>query len=247
MSTPEPAAPPPKSNAKKWLLGCLGALLLLVLLGIAVLVLGVYAAKKQIDAMAPDAKRLYEDAQRAADAMKSAEKVAPTTSEAAEARMRLMRAAATVASTTDPQPDPCGPDPERSNLSVDAQWMAALVDGLPTQAIGTPWFRHQVFASAASMALDANDSEDDRMQAQIALDRALIEAGSVAVIHTTRLVEPRLREGGKVEGGEFEGFVQLVGYPDGETMCISPFTASGTDQGDFEARFWTAEEAALGK
>jgi hypothetical protein len=85
------------------------------------------------------------------------------------------------------------------------------------------------------------------MQAQIALDRALIEAGSVAVIHTTRLVEPRLREGGKVEGGEFEGFVQLVGYPDGETMCISPFTASGTDQGDFEARFWTAEEAALGK
>ena len=250
MSTPDPVAPspPPKSNAKKWLLGCLGALLLLVLLGIAVLILGIYAAKRQVDSMASDARSIYADAQRAADALKSAEKVAPTLSQAAEARMRLMRAAATVASAAaDLKQTACPVDPSRANLSVDAPWMAGLVNGLPSTQTGTPWFRHQVFATAAAVGLDAKSSEDAQMQALIALDHALGDASSISVIHTSRLVEPRLHEGGKADGGEFDGFVQVVGYPDGETICIAPFTASGTDQGDFEQRFWAAEEAAINK
>jgi len=245
MSATEPVPPPPKSNAKKWLLGCLGALLLLVLLGLAVLLLGVYAAKKQIDSMATDARHLYEDAQRASDALKPSEPVPRTVSQAAEARMRLMRAASAAAAGTEEQPEACPTDPARPNISVDAQWMAELVDGLPAQPIGTPWFRHQVFATAAEAG--GKGSEDDQVQALIALDHVLGNLSFISVIHTKRLVEPRLQKDGKIEGGEFEGFVQVVGYPDGETLCTAPFTASGTDQGDFEARFWAAEEAALGK
>ena len=231
MSTPDPVAPPPKNNTKKWLVGCLVALLLLVLIGIAVLVLGVYAAKKQVDAMAGDASRVYEDAQRAARALESAQQVAPGIAQGAEARMRLTRVAAAVMAADLAQAGGCPPDPSRAALPVDAQWMRELASGLPAASVGTPWIRHAVFASA--------DSE-------VALDRALREAGSIAVIHTTSLVEPVQAEGGGPQDGEFEGFVQLVGYPDGETICIAPFAASGSGD-DFQARFRAAEEAAVGK
>lgn len=243
MATPDPVAPPPPplpapppSSAKKWLLGCLVALLLLVLLGIAVLLLGVYAAKKQIDAIAPDAKRVYEDAQRAASALQSGAQVAPTLSQSAEARMRLMRVAGAVDAGADPHVEPCPSDPARANLTVDAPWMAELATGLPTQPLGTPWLRDPVFATAAAVPLGGHSSEDAQVQALISLDRALGDAGAISVIHTTRL-----------EGNRFEGFVQVIGYPDGGTICVAPIEASGTDQGDLEQRFRAAEEAAVGK
>jgi hypothetical protein len=247
MSSTDPVPPPkPEGNsAKKWLLGCLVALLLLVALGVAVLMLGLYVVKKQVDSVAPEAKQVYEDARRAAKAFESAPAAANEVMQIADARMRLGRAASSViAAASNLQPEPCPADPERANISVDAQWFSELAGGdLPTEEIGTPWFRHEVFETAAAAA---HGSDEDRHQGELELDRALGEASSIAVIHTTRLVEPRLLEGGKVEGGAFEGFVQVLGYPDGETICIAPFRAS-TDHDDFQQRFWAAEGAAIGK
>jgi len=247
MSTTDPVPPPkPEGNsAKKWLIGCLVALLLLVALGVAVLLLGIYAVKKQVDAVSPDVQSVVDDARRAAKALESPPAVAPEVAQFAEARMRLGRAATSVVSAAaNLQPQPCPADPARANLSVDAQWFGELANGdLPTEEFGTPWFRHEVFETAAAAA---HGSDEDRQQGLIELDRALNEASSVAVIHTTRLVEPRLLDGGKVEGGHFEGFVQVVGYPDGETICIAPFEAT-TDHDDFQQRFWAAEGAAIGK
>jgi hypothetical protein len=247
MSTIDPVPPrkPENNNAKKWLIGCLVALLLLVALGVAVLMLGIYAVKKQVDAVAPDAQRVIEDARRAAKALESAPAVAPEVTQFAEARMRIGRAASSVvAAAANLHAQPCPADPARANLSVDAQWFGELANGdLPTEEVGTPWFRHAVFETAAAAA---HGSDEDRQQGLVELDRALGEASSISVIHTTRLVEPRLLDGGKVEGGLFEGFVQVVGYPDGETICIAPFQAS-TDHDDFQQRFWVAEGAAIGK
>jgi hypothetical protein len=247
MSTTDPVPPqkPEGNSAKKWLIGCLVALLLLVALGVAVLMLGIYAVKKQVDAVAPDAQKVLEDARRAAKALESAPAVAPEVTQVAEARMRLGRAASSVLSAAAGlKPEPCPADPARANLSVDAQWFGELANGdLPTEEVGTPWFRHEVFETAAAAA---HGSDEDRHQGLIELDRALGQASSVSVIHTTRLVEPRLLDGDKVEGGAFEGFVQVVGYPDGETICIAPFQAT-TDHDDFQQRFWAAEGAAIGK
>lgn len=243
---PQPSPPPPQpanNNAKKWLVGCLVVLLLLVLGGVAVLVLGVYAAKKQVDSMSSDARNVYEDAQRAARALESARQMAPALMQAAEARMRLSRAASAAYKAESLQAEACPADAARSAQSVDAEFMRALVGGLPTEPMGTPWFRDGAFATAAANApaLDATGATDAQGPALVALDRALAEAGSIAVIHTTRLDEPT-----GAAPGRFEGSVQLLGYPDGETLCFAPFEASGSAT-EFQQRFRAAEEAALGK
>ena len=243
MSTTDPIAPPPKNNAKKWLVGCLVVLLLLVIGGLAVLVLGVYAAKKQVDSMAGDARNLYEDASRAAKALESAPRLAPELMQAAEARMRLSRAASAAYKAQSLQPEACSDEPPRAAPPVDAEFLQALVGGLPTEAMGTPWFRHEVFATAAAAAvpLDTSGLKDTQAPALIALDRALGEAGSIAIIHTTKLEEPT-----DTTEGRFEGSVQLIGYPDGETICSAPFEASGP-AAEFQQKFRAAQEAALGK
>jgi hypothetical protein len=41
--------------------------------------------------------------------------------------------------------------------------------------------------------------------------------------------------------------VQLLGYPDGETVCRVSFHAEGASAAEFQSNFWAAEEAALGK
>jgi hypothetical protein len=116
---------------------------------------------------------------------------------------------------------------------VDAPWFAGLVDGIPDAATGTPWMRDPAIIAAASDA--------DSLKALDALDRELASATAIAVIHATEFSEP---SGGK---GSFEGFVQLVGYPDGETACTVGFHAEGATGSDFQSAFWSAEGAALGK
>jgi hypothetical protein len=251
MSTPDPAAPPPPPNsAKKWLIGCLLALLALVLLGVAVLMLGIFAVKRQVDAIAPDAKRVMADAQRAADALKSAEPVAQQIAQEAQARMRLGRAAsAVVAMPVAPAAsEPCPAQFARSALTVDEPWFAFLVNGLPQSDSGTPWLRDPSLAAAADNA--------NQGQALVALDRVLNDANAVAVVHATRVQEPVLAADGKVEPGQFEGFVQLVGFPDGETMCTAAIHATNSQgaggtqeqlEDDFHTQVLAAEEAALGK
>jgi len=238
MSTPDPAAPPPPNNtAKKWLLGCLGALLLLVILGVAVLMLGVYAVKRQVDAMTPDARKVIEDVHKAATALESPPGVEPALVQAAEARMRLGRAALPVAMLDKVEARACPPNAPSLAPTVDAEWFRELANGgLPKEAIGTPWFRHALFATAADASLLPDASEDKQAEAVIALDRGLGENGALAVIHTTRLVE--------AAESEFDGFVQLIGYPDGETICIAPFSARGNGE-EFRERFRDAEVAAL--
>jgi len=238
MSTPDPVAAPPQNNSsKKWLLGCLGALLLLVLLGLAVLLLGIYFVKQRVDSLAPEARQVVEDVHKAASALQSAPVVAPALVQAAEARMRLSRAALPVAMLDKVEARACPPDSSSLAPTVDAEWFRELANGgLPKEPIGTPWFRHALFATAAAAALVPDASEDSDAQAVIALDRGLGESGALAVIHTTRLLE--------AGDGEFDGFVQLIGYPDGETICIAPFAARGSGE-DFRERFRAAEEAAL--
>jgi hypothetical protein len=240
MSTPDPVPPPPPNNAKKWLIGCLVAVLLLAALGVAVLMLGIYAAKKQVDSMSADASKVVEDARRAAKALESSSQVAPALAQAAEANMRLTRAANTVDESLDPQAEPCMPDTSRNSVAVDGPWLAELANGLPSAAVGTPWFREKPFADAAAVGLDANATEEQKAQALVALDRALGEAGAVAVVHAQRMEENE-------NGGQFEGFIQLIGYPDGATMCTAPFAASGTNAEEFHSHFWTAKGAVLGK
>ena len=236
MSTPDPVVPPPKNSAKKWLLGCLAALVLLVLLGMAVLLLGVYAVKKQVDSMAPDARKVVQDVQKAAAALESAPGIDPALVQTAEARMRLGRSALPVAMLDKVLPQPCPAGAARTAPTVDAEWFRELANGgLPMQPIGTPWFRQPPFSTAAEAGLQTDANEDSKARALVALDRGLAEAGALAVIHTTRL-----------EAGEFDGYVQLIGYPDGETICIAPFSARGSE-GEFQQQFRAAEEAALAK
>jgi hypothetical protein len=251
MSTPEPAAaPPPNNSAKKWLIGCLVTLVLLVVLGLAAMLLIAYAAKKQMDALGADAHKIYQDAQSAAALFGSGAKEAPSPTalaQGAEARMRLARAAAAVAATESLKAEACPSDPPRFPLTVDAEWFRELSYGVPKATEATPWFRHELFSAASAAAPAPADNGDTQAPQLIELDRGLGDAGSVAVIHTTRLLEPKPLDGGKFEEGRFEGFVQLIGYPDGESICMAPFQASGADPEQFQQSFWAAEEAALGK
>lgn len=235
MSTPDPTVPPPSppSNAKKWFIGCAIALLLLVLIIIGAAVAIIYAAKKQAEALSSDAKHLVQDAKNAASMLESAKSAAPGIAQLAEARMRLGRAAAAV-SFDSPAAGACTPELARAALPVDAKWFAGLADGMPAASEGTPWMRDPAVTAAAS--------EADQQQAMISLDHNLAAAGAVAAIHATQLTDPAA--GG---GGKFEGFVQLLGYPDGETLCRVPFHAEGASASQFQSAFWAAEEAALGK
>src|SRR5205085_11530956 len=141
MSTPDPAVPPPgppapKSNTTKWLLGCLAALVLLVILGAAVLLLGIYAAKRQLDAIAPDARNVVEDVHKAAAALESAPRIDPALVQSAEARMRLGRSALPVAMLDKVLPQPCPSNAARAAPTVDAEWFRELANGgLPTQPL----------------------------------------------------------------------------------------------------------------
>jgi hypothetical protein len=49
------------------------------------------------------------------------------------------------------------------------------------------------------------------------------------VIHTTHLQMPKPLADKQFEGGRFDGFVQLIKYPGGETICLAPFSASSSD------------------
>jgi hypothetical protein len=236
MSTPDPAATPPARNsAKKWLVGCLVALVLAVLICLAALLLLAYAAKRQVDAMAPDAKRVYEDARRAAAALESTTPVAADIARTAEARMRLGRAASAVLAFRVGDGEPCPPELARAALPVDADWFSGLVTGIPAPATGTPWMRDPAIVAAAAGA--------NEQQAMIALDRTLGDAGAVAVIHA----DQPSAAGAAGDGPRFQGYVQLVGYPDGETACTVAFHAEGKSDGELQSNFLAAEKAALGK
>ena len=234
MSTPDPTVPPPPpSNAKKWLIGCAIALLLLVLIIIGAAVAIIYAAKKQAEAISSDAKHLVQDAKNATSMLESAKSAAPDIAQLAQARMRLGRAAAAVG-FENPVTGTCTPELARAALPVDAKWFAGLVNGMPAASEGTPWMRDPAVTAAAS--------DTDPQQAMISLDRELAAAGAVAAIHATQLTDPAA--GGS---GKFEGSVQLLGYPDGETVCRVSFHAEGASAAEFQSNFWAAEEAALGK
>ncbi|MEO8160704.1 MAG: hypothetical protein ABI588_04735 [Arenimonas sp.] len=234
MATPDPIAPPPPpppsgSGAKKWLIGCLVVLLLGVVAAVAVVAIGVYAAKRQLDAMTPDARKAYEDARTAAAALGESARLAPTLAEGEQAQSRLATAARNVAPDQAMTTSACPPDPSRGASPVDAPWFRALADGVPQAPVGTPWFRHQVFSKIAEVPLGQYPGKENEALAMIAADRELAVAGAIAVIHTTRLVEPKLLDGKQFEGGRFEGFVQLIKYPEGGSICLVPFSASSSD------------------
>jgi len=237
MSTPDPVVATPKSNAKKWLVGCLLALVLVLMLVAGAVLFIAYQAKKQVDAIKGDAQHLAEDARRAAAALGSGKSAANDVVQTAEARMRLGRAAASVVAANQANTQSCPPEAARNALPVDAEWFGELVNGLPGADKGTLWMRDPALVAAASDA--------DQEQALIALDKELQEAGAIAVVHSTG-ANPSAGDG-KATTGRFEGFVQLVGYPDGETMCTAAFHADGDTGAEFQKSFWAAEEAALGK
>src|SRR5205085_2306240 len=150
----------------KWLLGCLAALVLLVILGAAVLLLGIYAAKRQLDAIAPDARKVVEDVHKAAAALESAPRIDPALVQSAEARMRLGRSALPVAMLDKELPQPCPSNAARAAPTVDAEWFRELANGgLPSQPLGTPWFRQPPFSTAAELALQPDAGEDSKARA----------------------------------------------------------------------------------
>jgi len=260
MSTPAPDAPPPKKR-NPLLVGCLVILALLVLGAGAVLLLGIYAAKRQYDQFAPQAQQALEEARKAAAQVQSAAGAAQVLAQGAEAQARLAMASRAVATTQDMNVVPCPPDPARATVPVDAEWFGQMSGGIPRAPVGTPWMRHQLFENVAAAGLAADASDAALAQAAAAADRDLSDAGTVAVIHTTKL-----------EPTHFDGFVQLVKYPSGDSICLVPFSADkpahaggglgigrrvrglgvsvngapGADE-DFQGAFWAAEEAALGK
>jgi hypothetical protein len=68
------------------------------------------------------------------------------------------------------------------------EWFRELANGgLPEAALGTPWFRPRLFATAAAAVARPDASEDSERAGRVALDRGLAESGALAVIHTTRL------------------------------------------------------------
>ena len=256
MSTPAPKKRSPL------LVGCLVILAILIIGAGAVLLLGIYAAKKQYDAFAPGAQQALAEARKAAAQVQSAAGTAQALAQGAEAQVRLATAARTVATSQDMNDVPCPPDPARETVPVDAEFFRDMSGGVPRQAVGTPWMRHRVFENLAAAGLASGASDEQLALAATAADRDLSDAGTVAVIHV-----------GKLEAGHFEGHVQLVKYPSGDSLCLVPFSADspatpgaglgigrrvrglGVAAGgakpsadeDFQGAFWAAEEAALGK
>ena len=275
MSTPAPT-PTPEKKRNPLLIGCLVILVLLVLGAGAVMLLGLYAAKRGLEAVGPEAQKAYEQAQAAAAAMQVQAQQASMAAQAMESQARLAMATHAVATAETVSALPCPPDPARVSVPVDAEWFRALAGGVPRERIGTPWMRHRVFTNLAEQPFDAQAGEDKIAMASVAADRDLSDAGTIAVIHTTKLAMPVRQAVGKVDAGRFEGYVQLVKYPSGDSLCLVPFSADSPDklgagnsaglrarglnlppagrrtpqeqvEDDFQGRFWAAEEAALGK
>lgn len=234
MSTPDPPAPPPAplpppKKRNNFLIGCLVVLLLLVLGGVAVVVLGIYAAKNEYDKLAPDARKAYDQAREAAASAEEASRLAPTLAQGAQAQARLATAAHAVADASALTPAPCPPDPARVSIPVDAEWFGQLASGVPEERVGTPWMRHRVFQTLADEPFDQYVSDENMALAEAAADRDLSDAGTVAVIHTTTLKMPKALDANKFEGGHFEGFVQLLKYPSGDSICVAPFSADSSE------------------
>ena len=248
MSSPDPVSPvPPPKKRNQLLIGCLVILALLVLGAGAVLLLGIYAAKKEYDEYAPRAQQALEEARKAAASVQSAAAGAQVYAQGVEAQARLAMATRTIATVQDMNVVPCPPDPARASVPVDAEWFRALASGVPREAVGTPWFRHRVFETLAAAGTARGGSDEALALAVAAADRDLSDAGTVAVIHATKLQPPSVSADGKAAPGHFKGFVQLVKYPAGDSICLVPFSADGPTQEVFQRAFWAAEEAALGK
>ena len=276
MSTPDPVVapppPPPPPPAKKrnpLLIGCLVILLLLVLGAGAVLLLGIYAAKKGYDEYAPKAQQALEEARKASAQVQAAAQDAQAFAQGAEAQARLAMATREVATEQSIDEVPCPPDPARATVPVDAEWFRALANGVPRAPMGTPWMRHSVFENLANVGLDGAAEEPQLAIAAIAADRDLSDAGVIAVIHPAKLEMPQAGT-----PGHFEGHVQLLKYPTGDSICVVSFSADSpakaggglgvgrrvrglampsagaaapSAEEDFQGAFWLAEEAALGK
>jgi hypothetical protein len=271
MSSPDPAPPPPAKKRNTLLIGCLVILLLLVIGGLAVFLVTLYAAKRQYDEYAPQAQQALEQVQAAAREAEAAAKLAPIYAQGMESQARLAMATQTLASDGNFKVSPCPPDPARVSIPVDAEWFRAMSAGVPKERIGIPWQRHRIFTLLAEEPFTANSGDEQLALATAAADRELSDTGTIAVIHTTKLVEPQASG-----SGHFDGYVQLVKYPAGDSICLVPLRADGADprpaspslglrargitspagaptdaraqaEQDFQARFWAAEEAALGK
>jgi hypothetical protein len=250
MSTPDPIAPPPPplppppKKRNPWLIGCLVILVLLLLGAGAVLLLGIYAAKKGYDEYAPKAQQALEEARKASAQVQAAAQDAQAFAQGAEAQARLALATREVATAEAMREVACPPDPTRASVPVDAEWFRALAGGVPRAPMGTPWMRHRVFENLANVGLDGAADEPQLALAGIAADRDLSDVGVIAVIHQTNLEMPQAGT-----PGHFEGFVQLIKYPTGDSICLEPFSADSAaqDEKEFQRAFWAAEEAALGK
>lgn len=233
MSTPDPVAapkpPPSKGSGKKWLIGCLVVMVSLVMLGMAVLMLGVYAAKRELDAMTPQQRASYDAARQAElDAFRASED-GPMLAKGAAARARLAAVAQRVEPDAAPTALSCPRDSARANVPVDAEWFRSLAIDVPHEPVGVPWFRHSAFMNLADGALRKRLPLYEA-EAWAHTDEELAKAGIVTVIHAVHLREPKLLSGKEFQGGEFDGWLQVMRYPDGDTLCRVPFTARSSDK-----------------
>jgi len=231
MSSPDPAAPPPKPEGKGFRSACLGFLGVVRFGGFSIGALGGFLGKRELEAMTP-AQRAAMEAKRNAELDASeAARLAPTLAEGAQAQARLAKAAQAVAAADALQAKPCPPEVVQSTpIPVDAEWFRALAGGLPKEKIGTPWFRHQAFTDLADDPFGSYITAENTAYATIRADKDAANAGYVAVIHTTALQLPKLIDKSSFEGGRFDGFVQVIRYPAGTSECIAKLHAESSEK-----------------
>lgn len=236
MADPASSSPTPAKKNNPVLIGCLVVAAIAVVGVIVVLALGVFLAKREEDAKTPAQRVAEKAAEMQHSHAEEASRLEPTLAEAKVAQARFATIATAVAATSDLKRVPC-PHVDGEPLEfapVDAEFMGRFHGAIPRDVSGTPWFRHKAFSDLADELKNTYANPENDAYAAIRADKDLAGVGRIAVIHTLSLKEPRLLSEGGVfkdgsyDAGSFSGWIQLMSYPDGKTVCEMPFSATSS-------------------
>ncbi len=280
MADPVSPVPPPPAKNSPMLIGCL-AVAGMIVAGLALMALLCLL----IDFTKTPAQRAAEKAQDAADDTRrradDAKQLALTLAQGKADQARFATIAAAVAAIADLKQMPC-PHSDGDSLEfapVDAPFMRRFDGAFPRDVSGTAWFRYKTFSASHETDYGSGQAKYDAESA-ISADEDLVKVARIGVVHTLSLTEPKLLSSGgtfkdgSYDGGAFSGWIQLISYPGGKTICEVPFSAvSSTSVGggigiglrirgipltnplkatpeqqienDFQGNFWTAAQAAV--
>lgn len=234
MNAPAPNLAPRKKN-NPLLLGCFAVIALCALAVVGLLFIGWIDQRLET----PQQRKARQAALDKEYAQDEARRLAPIIANGAKAQARLSNVAAAVAATADLKATPC-PHTDGQTIDfapVDAPYMRRFKDGLPSDASGVAWLRHEAFKDVgdhSTKGLTKQARAEFDAEAATEADRMLADAGNVAVIHTIALTEPKLSSAGgafkdgSYDGGSFSGWIQLIDYRTAKTLCEQPFSAQSS-------------------